>query len=177
MERITEMSQAAPEMTVAVTEPATIDSEEGLQTPPSIPVEDGASADSMSPGEVLTEAPAEAETIDYDRLAEEDLAKIKKLVPALSGITHIGELPGANRYAELRDLGLGVEEAFWAACRGVVGTGRTVHYDNRSHLHSAVPRGVAGNPAVMSAAEMSAARDLFDDLSDAEIQKLYARCR
>ncbi len=114
--------------------------------------------------------------VDYEALAAQDLAEIRRLVPSLSNLAHIGELPGAARYAELRESGLTVEEAFWAACHQSA-VRRSPAYDNRSHLHSAVPRGAAGNPAVMTAAEMHAARELFDDLSESEIQKLYARCR
>ncbi|MGN1206849.1 MAG: hypothetical protein ACI4SP_00965 [Eubacteriales bacterium] len=112
---------------------------------------------------------------DYEALAAEDLAEIHRLVPALEGITHLAELPNAVRYAALRDAGLSVEEALWAACHAVV-AGRAP-YDNRSHLRSSVPRGAAGNPAAMTASEMQAAKDLFGDLSEAEIERLYLRCR
>ncbi len=138
-------------------------------TPSDAPV----SESTVSPEE---EPPAEDASIDYEALAAEDLAEIHRLVPSLSHITHLGELPGATRYAELRDRGLGVEEAFWAACHASVAP-RPAPYDNRSHLHSAVPRGASGNPAMMTAAEMHAAKELFDDLTESEIQKLYARCR
>ncbi len=113
--------------------------------------------------------------IDYEALAAEDLATLQKLVPGISHITHIKDLPGAARYAELRDRGLNAEEAFWAACHASVAP--RGGYDNRSHLRSAVPRGAGGNPAVMTAAEMHAAKELFEDLSESEIQKLYAKCR
>ncbi|MGM9608913.1 MAG: hypothetical protein ACI3XE_01665 [Eubacteriales bacterium] len=112
---------------------------------------------------------------DYEALAAEDLAEIHRLVPALEGVRHLAELPNAVRYAALRDAGLSVEEALWAACHTLV-AGRAP-YDNRSHLRSSVPRGAAGNPAAMTASEMQAAKDLFGDLSEAEIQRLYLRCR
>ena len=79
------------------------------------------------------------------------------------------------RYAALRDAGLSVEEALWAACHRMVT--RTAPYDNRSHLRASAPLGAAGNPVAMSAGEMQAARDLFSDLTDDEIERLYARCR
>ena len=112
---------------------------------------------------------------DYEALAAEDLAEIHRLVPALNGVKHLAELPNAVRYAALRDAGLSIEEALWAACHAVV-AGRAP-YDNRSHLRSSVPRGAAGNPAAMTASEMQAAKDLFGDLSEAEIERLYLRCR
>lgn len=120
-------------------------------------------------------ADGESPSPDYEALAAEDLAEIHRLVPALEGVKHLAELPNAVRYAALRDAGLSVEEALWAACHAVV-AGRAP-YDNRSHLRSSVPRGAAGNPAAMTASEMQAAKDLFGDLSEAEIERLYLRCR
>ena len=72
-------------------------------------------------------------------------------------------------------LGLTVEEAFWAACHASVA--RHVTYDNRSHLRSSVPRGASGNPTMMTASEMAAAKELFGDLTESEIQILYNKCR
>ena len=118
---------------------------------------------------------ADGESPSPDYKAAEDLAEIHRLVPALEGVKHLAELPNAVRYAALRDAGLSVEEALWAACHAVV-AGRAP-YDNRSHLRSSVPRGAAGNPAAMTASEMQAAKDLFGDLSEAEIERLYLRCR
>ncbi len=146
-----------------------------------------ASAPAESPLQELLpheHASAESDTItndtppcvDYEELAARDLSELRRLLPSLPRISHIGELPGAARYAELRDRGLSVEEAFWAACHAAM-TPPPASYDNRSHLHSAVPRGAAGNPAVMSAAELHAAKELFEDLSESEIQKLYSKCR
>ncbi len=123
-----------------------------------------------------SEDPPQERTIDYEALAAEDLVELRRLVPSLR-ISHIGELPHAVRYGELRDRGLSVEEAFWASCHDAVSGVTSPTYDNRSHLHSAVPRGAAGNPAMMSASELRAAKELFEDLSESEIQKLYSKCR
>lgn len=124
------------------------------------------------PAETVEEAPT---VPDYAAMAEADLAEIKRLAPALGGLGHLSELPNAARYAALREAGLTVEEALWAACHRTVA--RTAPYDNRSHLRASAPLGAAGNPVAMSAGEMQAARDLFSDLTDAEIERLYARCR
>lgn len=129
-------------------------------------------ADEQAPDTQGT-APSERH-VDYAALAAQDLLEIQRMVPSLRGLSHLGELPNASRYAALRDAGLSVEEAFWAACHTAA---RTASYDNRSHLHSVVPRGAAGNPAMMSASEMAAAKELFEDLSENEIQRLYAKCR
>ncbi len=158
-------------LTPPTDEPTITPAEEVLATPTPSPAEATPPAD---PADIApNEAPPE---VDYDALAAADLEELRRCVPSLADIQHISEIPGAMRYAELRDMGLGVEEAFWAACHKSV-TPKKPSYDNRSHLHSAVPRGAAGNPAMMTASELAAARDLFGDLSDSEIQKLYARCR
>ena len=119
--------------------------------------------------------PETAPTVDYARLAAEDLAEIQRIAPALAGLGHLSELPNAARYGALRDAGLSVEEAFWAASHGVAQ--RSGGYDNRSHLQTAVPRPASGNPAMMSASEMAQAKELFSDMSESDIQRLYARCR
>lgn len=111
---------------------------------------------------------------DYAALAAEDLRRIKRMAPSLAGLTHLAELPNALRYAALRDAGLSVEEALYAACHAFV-TPQAA--DNRAHLRSAVPIGAAGTPSRMTAAEMREARELFGDLTEGEIERLYARCQ
>lgn len=99
---------------------------------------------------------------DYAALAADDLRRIKCMAPSLAGLTHLAELPNAMRYAALRDAGLSVEEALYAACHAFV-TPQAA--DNRAHLRSAVPIGAAGTPSRMTAAEMREARELFGDLT------------
>ena len=111
---------------------------------------------------------------DYAALAADDLRRIKCMAPSLAGLTHLAELPNALRYAALRDAGLSVEEALYAACHAFV-TPQAA--DNRAHLRSAVPIGAAGTPSRMTAAEMREARELFGDLTEGEIERLYARCQ
>lgn len=111
---------------------------------------------------------------DYAALAADDLRRIKRMAPSLAGLTHLAELPNALRYAALRDAGLSVEEALYAACHAFV-TPQAA--DNRAHLRSAVPIGAAGTPSRMTAAEMREARELFGDLTEGEIERLYARCQ
>lgn len=111
---------------------------------------------------------------DYAALAADDLRRIKCMAPSLAGLTHLAELPNALRYAALRDAGLSVEEALYAACHAFV-TPQAA--DNRAHLRSAVPIGATGTPSRMTAAEMREARELFGDLTEGEIERLYARCQ
>lgn len=114
-----------------------------------------------------------AET-DYAALAESDLAEIRRLAPAFGRVGHLAEMPNALRYAALRDAGLTVEEALHAACHAYL---MQPPADNRAHLRSAVPIGAAGSPARMTATELRDARELFGDLTDAELERLYAKCQ
>lgn len=120
------------------------------------------------------DADATGAPVDYAALAARDLGEIKRLAPALAGLSHLAELPNALRYAALRDAGLSVEEALHAACHAYLAPRAA---DNRAHLRSAVPIGAAGTPSRMTAAEMREARELFGDLTEGEIERLYARCQ
>lgn len=120
------------------------------------------------------DADATGEGVDYAALAARDLGEIKRLAPVLAGLSHLAELPNALRYAALRDAGLSVEEALHAACHAYLAPRAA---DNRAHLRSAVPIGAAGTPSRMTAAEMREARELFGDLTEGEIERLYARCQ
>ena len=104
---------------------------------------------------------------DYAALEAEDLNAIRELFPEYQAIMSVTELDNPLRYAALRDLGLSVKEAFLATQR------RQPRYDNRAHLKSSVPRGARSDGISMSAEALKAARELFSELSDAEIQKLY----
>ena len=124
-----------------------------------------------------TERPANADNtaiVDYAAMAEADLALIRRLDPAYASLVRLSDLPGASRFAELREMGLTTEEAFFAVCH----TPPTVpSVDTRRHLHPSAPRGAAGLSGGMSAADLASARELFSDLSDREIQLLYRRCQ
>ena len=136
----------------------------------------GAGAESGTGGAAgeSDDADATGAPVDYAALAARDLGEIKRLAPALAGLSHLAELPNALRYAALRDAGLSVEEALHAACHAYLAPRAA---DNRAHLRSAVPIGAAGTPSRMTAAEMREARELFGDLTEGEIERLYARCQ
>ena len=141
-------------------------------TPDNAP--DGQTPDAPAPADDGTPTDDVEDATDYAALAAADLAEIKRMAPSLAGLSHLAELPNALRYAALRDAGLSVEEALHAACHAFV-TPRAA--DNRTHLRSAVPIGAAGTPSPMTAAEMREARELFGDLTEGEIERLYARCQ
>ena len=107
---------------------------------------------------------------DYAALAEEDLAALKNEFPELFSLKDISELENPLRYAALRDLGLSPTEAYLA-------TTRKRRPDNRAHLSSCVPRASSFMGANISEGEMRAARELFPEMSDGEIRKLYRRVK
>ncbi len=105
---------------------------------------------------------------DYAAIVEHDLEVLRESFPELSGATSIYELKNPIRYGALRDLGLTPEEAYLAS------GGRGATYDNRTHLTPSVPRGTARGASIPRA-ELAAARELFSDMSEADIIKLYRR--
>ena len=110
---------------------------------------------------------------DYSILEQEDLDALKAEFPSLREITSVIELDNPTRYAQLRDLGLSAREAYLATAAQK--KERTEAYDNRSHLHSSVPKSHGGRTDVMSIGELQSARELFMGLSDNEIVRLYKK--
>lgn len=111
---------------------------------------------------------AEAPPVDYADVAARDLEVLRRTFPACAEMDSLCRLENPLRYAQLRDLGLSPEEAYLATAHA------HTHPDNRSHLTSSVPRAAAGGIG-MTAAQLSAARELFEGLSDAELTRLYRR--
>ena len=111
----------------------------------------------------------ETESIDYAAIAESDLIELKMQFPELSDIEDLTELDNPVRYAGLRDLGLTPKEAYLATST------RQRRTDNRSHLSSAMPRGAGAPRGGISREELYRARELFEGMSDAEIQALYRK--
>ncbi len=105
--------------------------------------------------------------IDYAAVVEEDLRVLREEFGELSSLTDITELNDPLRYAALRDLGLTPVEAYLA-------TAKRQKKDNRSHLVATRTVSAAQNGS-MSESELSAAREIFVGVSDAEIRKLYKR--
>lgn len=119
--------------------------------------------------EQTTDSEKEDVEIDYAELVREDLRALKGAFPELATLRDISELENPLRYAALRDLGLSCEEAYLAT------TKRRVISDNRSHLLGGVPRAAKSPRGTMSDRELCGAREIFSDLSDAEIRNLYKK--
>lgn len=147
--------------------------EERNEELPSVPEKEEESASPSPEQEALTDPtpPTEEESSlpDYEAMAAEDLAAIKRLDPAYAPAAHLGELPFAHRFAELRDLGLSVEEALAAAVP------RFARSDNRAHLRAVSARAAKAPTGTMSREQLKEARMLFSGLSDQEINALHRR--
>ena len=135
--------------------------------------ETGEPDDAPDPDDDAPESdPSEGER--FRRQAEEDLARLRRLDPETASYSHLGEMPGAIRFAELRELGLSVEEAYYAV-HGANGEKPTPDRGGRAHLHASVPGRAASGGVGMTVGEIEAARRLFPGLPDREIASLYRR--
>ena len=105
----------------------------------------------------------------YKSLIEEDLRELRRLFPEARNIKDITELENPLRYARLRDLGLTSAEAYLAT------SPKRQRIDTRSHLSSAVSRMASAPNGRMPRADLERARELFDGMSDSEIQNLYKK--
>lgn len=140
------------------------------------PSEDGADETAVADG---TEEAGETREPDgederYRRQAESDLLELQRIDPAAAGYRHLGEMPGALRFAELRGLGLTVEEAYFAV-RGAVVEKADPDRGGRAHLHGSVPGRAASGGNGMTVGEIENARRLFPGLPDREIASLWRR--
>ena len=126
-------------------------------TPPSIPEEAATAEDTES----------EDAEVDYEDIIRQDLDALRAEFPELASITEITQLHNPLRYAALRDMGLTAAEAYKAT------SPRQKPRDNRAHLTAAMPRAGVNRYGGMTKREMDSARELFEGLSDSEIQALY----
>lgn len=107
--------------------------------------------------------------VDYASVLNADIEALRGEFPELASMEGIGELADPIRFGALRDLGLTAKEAYLAS------GGRRRAYDNRTHLISSVPGGARSAVDGISRQELDMARDLFDGMSESEIQKLYRK--
>ena len=101
-------------------------------------------------------------------LLAEDVAELKEEFRELCDLNDITELANPLRYAALRDLGLTPKEAYLA-------TTPPKQKDNRAHLIGALPRAARSPITSMTQREWQEVRELFEDMSDGEIEKLYRK--
>lgn len=101
-----------------------------------------------------------------DAEAEGDIDELKSLFPELSSINSADDLKYAEKYRRFRQMGLSPAEAYLAT-----GEQRTKEPRYRPASPISVTRRTDGIPD----RHLRAAREIFSDLSDVEIQALYKR--
>ena len=118
-----------------------------------------------------------------ERMVAKDLNDLHSAFPETKTISKFEDIPNARRYAELRDLGLSVQEAYNAANpegrRAAIANSvkqQTINA-SKSHLKSNVPIASKDTSVKITRAEMETMRDLFPDKSDKEIIALYKKTK
>lgn len=109
-------------------------------------------------------------TRDYEQLIREDIRTLLKEFPELPENFEISELNNPVRFGALRDLGLSAKEAFLAT-----GGAKRKAQDNRAHLTASVPRGAVSSLSPIPRGELNIARQLFSDMSEGELERLYRK--
>lgn len=124
----------------------------------------------------------EDEEAYYERRAEEDMRELSRLFPELSpdgeGLS-LGELRNPLRFAELREAGLSVEEAFLASnYRMLAERPRAISEKeartDKTPARASIPRAI-GRANSMPTALLLRSRAMFEGLSDTELASLYRR--
>lgn len=145
-------------------------------TEPEADIQDDSEADATvaetteTPEQTPTDEAEHDGEIDYERLMAEDAERLRAIFPELRNLNSIADLGCAMRYAALRDLGLSCEEAYLAA------RGRVTKRNNRTHLSAAVTASAEGRGTIPRG-ELRVAREIFPDLTDSELQRLYSRVK
>lgn len=98
-----------------------------------------------------------------------DIEELKEGFSELSEIESITELDNPIRYAALRDIGLSPSEAYLLTSRKIA------KQDNRSHLTASVPAAAKSPEIGLGKRELEELRDIFGNISDAEIYQLYKK--
>lgn len=144
-------------------------------------VEDGliklaAESDGISVDEYKTRHTAEKEA--QAQLLKTDLEALHTAFPETKQYNSILEIPNVARFGALRDMGLSPKEAYSAAnpdlVRSSASKAAKKTSSGKSHLRSVTGRGVTGKTdTVIPSREMRMYRELFPNMTDAQIRKLY----
>lgn len=131
--------------------------------------------------EETEEAKALIKRTAFENLKKADLAALHAAYPETAEIDDVEKMENFKRFAELRDAGLSVKEAYAAANpdgirKSASDAGKKSAFaGTKSHLKSNVPKGAKGEGVTMSPAEMNRWREMFPDKSKKEIMSLYKR--
>ena len=118
-----------------------------------------------------------------ERMVQNDLNELHSLFPETKGVTKFENIPNCRRYAELRDKGLSVKEAYSAANadgrREAIANSVKQQSINasKSHLKSNVPIASKDTSIKITRSEMEQMRELFPDKSDKELVALYKKTK
>ena len=128
-----------------------------------------ASESEIADQEEETSTHSETDATEKESVIDGDLCELREEFPELANLSSVTELANPIRYAALRDLGLSPAEAYILTSR------RRAVYDNRSHLTSSVPASAKSPESGLTGKDMAKMREMFGDMTDAEIHKLYKK--
>lgn len=116
---------------------------------------------------------------EFEKKMLSDFAEIQREFPETRGLKSLREIENLAKFGRFRDLGLSPKEAYAAANPDSVrksvaaATKQQSLNETKAHLKSAVPAGSKDDGITISKKELREWRDLFPNLSDKEIGKLY----
>lgn len=116
---------------------------------------------------------------EFEKKMLSDFAEIQREFPETRGLKSLREIENLAKFGRFRDLGLSPKEAYAAANPDSVrknvaaATKQQSLNETKAHLKSAVPAGSKDDGIAISKKELKEWRDLFPNLSDKEISKLY----
>lgn len=121
----------------------------------------------------------QVQRIEFEKKMKADLEAIQTAYPETRSYDSVKNFPNFRRFGELRDLGLSPVEAYVATHPNEVrenvaaATKRQSLNDTKSHLKPAVGKTSKDTSITMSKKEMRELKDLFPNLTQKEIAKLY----
>lgn len=116
---------------------------------------------------------------EFEKKMLSDFAEIQREFPETRGLKSLREIENLAKFGRFRDLGLSPKEAYAAANPDSVrksvaaATKQQSLNETKAHLKSAVPAGSKDDGISITEKELREWRDLFPNLTDKEISKLY----
>lgn len=116
---------------------------------------------------------------EFEKKMQFDFAELQREFPETRAMKSLRDIDNLAKFGRFRDLGLSPKEAYAAANPDSVrknvaaATKQQSLNETKAHLKSAVPAGSKDDGIAISKKELKEWRDLFPNLSDKEISKLY----
>lgn len=116
---------------------------------------------------------------EFEKKMQSDFAELQREFPETRAMKSLRDIDNLAKFGRFRDLGLSPKEAYAAANPDSVrknvaaATKQQSLNETKAHLKSAVPAGSKDDGIAISKKELKEWRDLFPNLSDKEISKLY----